>query len=108
MRKTSDLLELLAGKFLKFSYQNEAKTTTADFNDGVKTKYDQRGCDTETFEAKSRLANSFSLSKQGMKPLARYIKKTPQLKCKRVRFLQFILCFPWANGSYSFKFCEKI
>ena len=101
MRKTSDLLDLLSGKFLKFSYQNEAKTTSSTL-DGVKTKYEQRGCDKETFEAKSRLANSFNLSRQGMEPLARDSNKMPKLKCKRV------LCFPWANGSYSFIFCEKI
>jgi hypothetical protein len=112
MRKTSDLLDLLSEKFLKFSYQNAAKTTT-DFNDGAKTKYDQRGCYTETFEAKSRLANSFNLSKQGMKPLARYINKTPQLKYKsrnlfmfksEIHALRSFCAFSFQDRSYSFKF----
>jgi hypothetical protein len=88
MKKTSDLL-FLTEKFLKFSYQNKAKSTTStpDFNNGVKTKYDQRGCDKEIIDVKSRLANSFNLSKQNMKPLARDVNKKPQLKYKSLLFV---------------------
>jgi hypothetical protein len=106
MRKTSDLLDLLSEKFLKFSYQNEAKTTSSTL-DGVKTKYDQRGCDTETFDAKSQLANSFNLSRQGMKLLARGINKTPQLKCKRVRFCNLFCAFLGRTVPILLNFAKK-
>ena len=81
MKKTSNFL-FLSKKFLKFSFQNEAKTTSPQGYKGVKTKFDQCECDKEAFDVKSRLANSFKLSTQNTKHSARDTKKTPQLKYK--------------------------